>query len=255
MREYVNNDGASYEPLLADLETAGATDYQIQSYKGHIADADHDQYAHKFYSVRLKADQDVTIPIQIRWFEQLAVITQIGGADTTVYTTGTDDNTVERLTVDLTRGVNDLHILTYTAVTDQRLEITLDLTSIHSSITPVGGVAKTASAQIDNPDGITDTLITLIDVDAVDYPSGITVTGCSIKTRAASTYSVAFMNYSDPTGSTSATIETVATSASTEASDDGTIDSPSIAVGNIVLAKLPATDVNSVFVKVRYTVD
>jgi hypothetical protein len=251
----VYNDGASYEPLLADMETIGAKDYHLRADRGFIADNNHDQYAHKFYSVRLIADQAVTIPVQINWQEQLAVITSTGGVDTTEYTTGTDDNLLERLLVSLAIGVNDLHILTYTAITDQRLEVTLDLSSIHSSMIPVGKQVETASAQIDNPDGITDTLITLIDVDPLDYPSGITVVGFSLKTRDSSTYSVALMNYSDPAGGTSSTIETVATSASMEASDDGTIDNPSVAAGNIVLASLPATDVDSCFVKVRFTVD
>lgn len=138
VREYVNNDGASYEPLLADLATDGAEDYQVQAYKGFIADNNHEQYVHKFYSVRLIADQAVTVPIQIFWQEQLTIITSTGGVDTTEYTTGTDDNTVERLLVSLAIGVNDLHIMTYTAVADQRLEITLDMAGVHASMIPMG---------------------------------------------------------------------------------------------------------------------
>ena len=142
VRQYVENSGASYEPLLADMTTDSDVDYHIQSFKGYVADNDQAQYTHKFYSCRIIADQDVSIPIQIYWAKNLAIITEIGGVETTVYTTGTDDNVAERLLVDLSLGVNDLHILTYTGVGDPRLEIVMDLTSIHSSVTlidPISG--------------------------------------------------------------------------------------------------------------------
>ena len=174
VRQYVSSEGASYEPLQTDMNTF-STEYYIQTYKGFISDNDHEQYMHKAYSVRLKADQAVTIPIQIFWPKNLAIITSTGGVDTVEYTTDTNDNVVERLTVDLALGVNDLHILTYTGVADQRLEIVLDLTSIHSSMIPVSPKIETRAAHVDNPDAITDTVVTLLDVDAKEFPSGVTV--------------------------------------------------------------------------------
>lgn len=253
VRQYITNDGAAREPLQADINTF-STEYYIQTYRGFISDDEYAQYTHKAYSVRLKADQAVTMPVQLFWQKNLAIISTVGATSTVEYTAGTDDNLVERLDIDLDKGINDLHILTYAGVADQRLEIILDLTSIHSSMIPVSSKAEGRESHVDNPDAITDTVITLLDVDSLEYPSGVTVIGCSIKTNPSSTYSVAFKNYSDPATVVN-TIETVATSGSQEASDDGTIDNPDVAVGNIIYAVLPATDVDSVFVKVRFTKD
>jgi hypothetical protein len=257
MREYVNNDGASYEPVLLDLATAGSEDYQIQAYKGFIADNNHEQYAHKFYSVRLAADQDVTIPIQLSWFEQIAVITDIGGVETTVHTTGTDDNTVEFLTVDLTRGVNDLHILTYTGVADQRLEITLDLASIHSSITPLGTAGAsfgpaTAQVHIDSPDALDTAVCKMIYVHADYAPNGLTLTTCRIETDASSTYSVDFEIWDDPLEGSPTAVATVATSASTEA-ETSSLSETSVDAGQYVMASLPVTEVSWLGIEIFFT--
>ena len=138
VRQYVNDDGASHEPTLAEITDSIAdgqfvSDWMLYAYKGFILDNAHEQYQHKMYSVRIITDQAVTIPIQLYWPKQIVIITSVADVDTTQYTTGTDDNAIERLTLDLSLGVNDLSILTYTGVANPRLELSLDLSSIYSS--------------------------------------------------------------------------------------------------------------------------
>jgi hypothetical protein len=253
VRQYVNNDGASYEPLLADIVT-GSTEYHIQAFKGFVVDANHDQYAHKFYTARLVADQAIEMPIQIFWQEQLHVITSTGGVDTTEYTTGTDDNVVSRLSVSLALGINDLHIMTYTAVADQRLEITLDLTSIHSSIMLTGnGDAIPFSITVDQPDTIALTTSTVFPVESIWAPQGITLHKIGIKTpEANSTYSVDFEEWDSPTDGSPTAIATVATAASTEA-ETTTFTSATVDAGSILRVVKPADDIDELVVWGAFT--
>ncbi len=247
VRQYVNNDGASYEPVLADIVT-GSLEYHIQSFRGFIDDANHDQYAHKAYSARLIAKQDVTIPIQIYWPGQLAIITDIGGVETTEHTTGTDANVSDLFTVDLTRGVNDLHILTYTGVANARLQIILDMASIHNSVVLIGAT-KTSDAipfsfTIDKPDLIELTTTTLFPVEDIFWPQGITMVKFGIKTpEAASTYSVDLEEWDSPTDGAPTAMATVATSGSTEASTTS-FTSATLAAGSILRVAKPAADIS-----------
>jgi hypothetical protein len=88
------------------------------------------------------------------------------------------------------------------------------------------------------------------------FPNGVTITDCGIDTpSAASTYSVDFKRYDDPTDGSPDTIETVATSASYQAEDDGTIDNPDIAAGDMLAVNLPATDIDSLLVWITFTID
>lgn len=254
----MNNDGASYEPLLVDFG-ASTTAYHVQSQKGHISDADHAQYQHKLYTVYVKANQDVSIPMQIYWPEQLNVISVFNDVETEVYSSGTDDNLVERVEIDLSRGLNTLHILTYTGIADQRSEITLDLAGIHASATPIdsSGVAtEMALVPVDQPDRLAESDVELVYAHADKFPNGITLLSCGINTGdESSTYSVDFQIRSTPDDGTPTAVETVATSGSKVAEDDGTLSATAVAVDEYVYAVLPATDVDRVNVWVTYTID
>ena len=88
--------------------------------------------------------------------------------------------------------------------------------------------------------------IPLLPVESYWSPFGIKLLRLGIKTNLESTYSVAFKEYTAPNDGSPSAIETVATSSSYEAIDDGTLTDSDIAAGSIIYADLPATDVNSV---------
>jgi len=95
----------------------------------------------------------------------------------------------------------------------------------------------------------------ILSVHADWAPNGITVQGCGIATSESSSYSVNFEEWTSPTDGSPSTIETVATSSSTEAEDDGTITDPDVAVGSYIFVDLPADDISWVHVWVTYTID
>lgn len=101
-------------------------------------------------------------------------------------------------------------------------------------------------ATIYDPDTIqaVEDAVPVLMVEVEAFPHGITLLDLFIKTDASSTYSVNFEEWTSPTDGTPSTIETVATSASTEASDDGTLTDASIASGSIIYIDLPATDID-----------
>lgn len=94
------------------------------------------------------------------------------------------------------------------------------------------------------PDGIQadKDAIPLFPVEAEKFPHGIVIVDCGIKVDQSSSYSFAFEEHETPTGGSVATIETVATSSSTEAEDDG-VDNPNIEAGNIIFGNLDTDDV------------
>ena len=107
---------------------------------------------------------------------------------------------------------------------------------------------------MDDPDTVVNEPVPLLNVHASRFPNGITVTDCGIITDPSSTYSVIFKNFSSPSDGSPVSIETVATSGSTEAEDDGTIDNPDIDVGSIVYVDLPATDIDGLYVWMTYII-
>ena len=119
------------------------------------------------------------------------------------------------------------------------------------------GSVYTKDALIHNPDGLqaTSDAIPLFRVETEWAPHGITITRLRIATNAASTYSVNFEEWTSPTDGSPSTIETVATSESTEAVDDSSIDDASIAVGSYVFIDLPDTDVNWLHVYVAFRIN
>jgi hypothetical protein len=109
----------------------------------------------------------------------------------------------------------------------------------------VAGKIKFFTKGVDQPDLVANDTIIVLPVEAEWAPFGITLVSVGIKTRAASTYSVEYQEFTQPdNGGTESSIEIVATSSSTEAEDDGTLTDAAIAAGSIVMAILPATDVD-----------
>jgi hypothetical protein len=106
--------------------------------------------------------------------------------------------------------------------------------------------AKTFAMSIFDPDTIQATAdaVPVLPVEPNSFPGGITILALGIKTDSSSTYSVNFEEWTAPGDGSPSTIETVATSASTEAGDDGTIADASIAAGSIIYIDLPDTDID-----------
>lgn len=97
-----------------------------------------------------------------------------------------------------------------------------------------------------DPDTIQGTAdaIPVLPVETEMFPGGITLLSVGIKTNASSTYSVNFEDFNAPGDASPDTIETVATSASLEAEDDGTLTKSAIAAGSIIYIDLPADDID-----------
>ena len=100
---------------------------------------------------------------------------------------------------------------------------------------------RVASASFTEPHNLATSDIALLPIESDWAPSGITLLSCGIKTDNSSTYSVDFEEWTAPDDSSPSAIETVATSSSYEAEDDGTLTDSSIAVGSIVYVDLPTT--------------
>jgi hypothetical protein len=115
--------------------------------------------------------------------------------------------------------------------------------------------AKFFSMTIDNPDNLTKDTVMVLPVNAEMFPFGIKMLSVGIKTWAATSYSVNFMEYTQPgDGGTETLIETVATSTSREAEDDGTFSDADIAAGSIIVVELDTDDIDEVTVWGRFYV-
>lgn len=86
-----------------------------------------------------------------------------------------------------------------------------------------------------------------------EFPHGIVVTEVYLATSASSTYSLNVENWDDPTtiNVSNGTIDAVATSTSTEATED-TITYSTIGAGQIIMLDLPTTDIGWIHVEVQY---
>lgn len=102
------------------------------------------------------------------------------------------------------------------------------------------------SATIYDPDTIqgTEDAVPIFPVEVEAFPFGITLVDVGIKTDASSSYTVNFEEWTSPTDGSPSTIESVATSSSTEAEDDGTLSDASIAAGSIIYVDLPSTGID-----------
>lgn len=118
-------------------------------------------------------------------------------------------------------------------------------------------INKTAQATIIEPEKVQAIIdaVSILSVESSWAPFGITLIKVGIKTNASSSYSVNFEEWTSPTDGAPATIETVATSSTTEAEDDGTLTDASIAAGSIVKIDLPTTDISELTVWVVYRIN
>ena len=87
--------------------------------------------------------------------------------------------------------------------------------------------------------------VPILPVEAYWAPFGITLLHVGIKTNSSSSLTVNFEEWVDPCDAAPSTIESVATSTSYEAIDDGELTDAAIAAGSIIYADLDTTDVNS----------
>jgi hypothetical protein len=128
-------------------------------------------------------------------------------------------------------------------------------TTAHQYGSAPGNAVKTAQVIIDQPDQLIESDIPLLFIHIDFAPNGITLISCGISTSASSTYSVDFEIRDAPNDGSPTAVETVATSGSLEAEDDGTLSATAVAVSEYVYAKLPATDVDQVGIWITYTID
>ena len=111
----------------------------------------------------------------------------------------------------------------------------------------------------DTVQGIIDA-VTIFCIEGEKYPNGITIVDCGIKTDSESSYSVVFEEWSAPATHAN-DLETVATSTSYEAEDDGTIGNGSgggagdCNTGSIIKVDLPTTDMNELVVWFTYRIN
>lgn len=126
-----------------------------------------------------------------------------------------------------------------------------------ASATRVVPTVQFATITIFDPDTIqaTSDALPILPVESTWAPGGITILDIYLKTDASSTYSINMEEWTSPTDGAPSTIETVATSASTEAEDDGTLTDAAIAAGSIVFVDLPATAANWITVSFTYTIN
>ena len=115
----------------------------------------------------------------------------------------------------------------------------------------------TVAAWAYDPDGIqaVSDALPILAVEATWAPHGITVRDIYLKTDASSTYSVDLEEWTAMLSPTVTSIEVVATSASAEGEDDGTLADASVAAGSIVFVDLPSATANFITVSFTYTIN
>jgi hypothetical protein len=144
-------------------------------------------------------------------------------------------------------------------LTESEMEALLDLPELQGTLLQSQLPTRTNVAQIvivdpENQQTISDDF-PLLAVESSWAPSGITIKNIYLKTSASSTYSVTLEEWTTAAGGTVTTIETVATSSSLEATDDGTLSDNSIAAGSIVMVDLPTTAESWILVQIVYSIN
>jgi len=146
------------------------------------------------------------------------------------------------------------------------LETDADAVNIQAGSNTVGGIpANTVVAlplvqQKDitllEPDQIqtVSDAIPFFTVDAYNYPNGITITAIRLATDASSSLTINVEEWTSPTDGSPATVDSIATSASSEVTET-TITDASIAAGSYVFLDLDTTDVNWAKVTIWYYVN
>lgn len=113
-----------------------------------------------------------------------------------------------------------------------------------------------ALVPIDQPDLLAEADIELFYAHADIAPDGATIISCGLNTGdEESTYSVDFQIRATPDDGTPTAVETVATSGSKVAEDDGTLTNTAVGATEYIFAVLPATNVDRVVVWVTYRID
>jgi len=119
----------------------------------------------------------------------------------------------------------------------------------------IGKLIHSFAATVFDPDTIQSTIdqIPLKAIESSEFPHGIVITDIYLKTDASSTYSVDVENWDDPTtiNASNGTIDTIATSSSSEVQED-TITYATIGAGQIIMLDLPTTDINWFYIQVEY---
>ena len=183
----------------------------------------------------------------------------IGAGAVSVSGSNTGDNTVA------TSGDSATDFFSSGEIADAQISDTLtSSTCTGNAATVTNGVYTTDLIQLEktiiDPDSvqaITDA-VTIMCIEGEKYPNGITVVDFGIKTSTSSTYSVVLEEWSAP-GTATGDLETVATSNSLEAEDDGTIGNGSgggagdCNTGSILKVDLPTTDVDELVVWWTFT--
>jgi len=133
----------------------------------------------------------------------------------------------------------------------------VDDTQAHQVGSGVGGGRGIIAAPINAPADLSEDPFPVFQFHASRFPNGVTITDFGFSISAASAgYTVALKKYTSPTDGAPVTVESVATvGAAQQAEDDGTIDNPDIAAGNMLYVDLPAVDVNWVLVWITFTID
>jgi hypothetical protein len=128
---------------------------------------------------------------------------------------------------------------------------------LYGSVERVIPTMQVCSITIFDPDGVqaVSDAIPILTVESTWAPAGITIRDIYLKTSASSTYSINLEEWTSPTDGAPTTIEAVATSAATEAEDDGTLADGAIAAGSLIFVDLPATAESWIQVTFTYTVN
>lgn len=126
-------------------------------------------------------------------------------------------------------------------------------TGAESRLIPTIYVCSSTFADPDGLQAIEDAWI-MLPVESTWAPFGITIKDIYLKTDASSTYSITLEEWTAP-DTASSDIETVATSTSLEAEDDGTLTDASVAAGSIVMVDLPTTAANMISVTFTYIIN
>jgi len=169
----------------------------------------------------------------------------------------------EMVITDASKNIVSAPVATYPSLTE--LSYVKGLSSaVQTQIT--AKVAKTDPVMVaftlvdpDTTQAIIDA-VTIFPIEAEKYPNGITITDFGIKTAASSSYSVVLEEWTAP-GTHSADLETVATSTSLEAEDNGTIGNGSgggagdCNVGSIIKIDLPTDDIDELSGWIVFTVN
>ena len=151
--------------------------------------------------------------------------------------------------------------LTIDADGEMYLETDQDAFSVQAGSGTPGGIAANQDVSLpllfqkditiiepDQVQLVTDR-VTIFTVDSYNAPNGITITAIRLTADAAATTTVNIEEWTSPTDPVPATIDSIALSAATEATET-TITDPDVAVGSYVMADLDTANINEIHITV-----